>query len=292
MKDTTRSVTIASLGIFAVAVAASTLDSTLLDERDGPRGRGGDGVGVSSPPESRSPPREVIEIPFLVELLIALTSVAALVFVVYALRNWRETARQLLAVVVLFGLLCVLFSVVPLSMPTELPGTDPGNASATDGGGGERGTDSAPAPVPTLLVLVGLGVVGLAAVVALARQTAGNRDTTTQGAGDRDTPTAAVGRAAGRAADRLDAQSDVDNEVYRTWQEMTELLDVDEPARQTPGEFATAAVDAGLRRTDVRELTQLFEAVRYGRQDPSQEYERRAVTVFRRIEDQYSEDES
>jgi hypothetical protein len=70
---------------------------------------------------------------------------------------------------------------------------------------------------------------------------------------------------------------------------MTELLDVDEPSSTTPGEFATAAVAAGLGRSDVDELTRLFEDVRYGSTEPSEDLEARALAVFRRIESRYAD---
>ncbi|MFB6111613.1 MAG: DUF4129 domain-containing protein [Halobacteriaceae archaeon] len=87
-----------------------------------------------------------------------------------------------------------------------------------------------------------------------------------------------VASAAGRAAERLlaDADADVENEVYRAWQEMTELVPIDDPEASTPGEFAAAARRAGLPPADVATLTELFEAVRYGER-PVTEARRTAV---------------
>jgi hypothetical protein len=97
-----------------------------------------------------------------------------------------------------------------------------------------------------------------------------------------------IADAAGDAADRIEQSDvDVDNEIYRAWNEMTSLLDVDSAASSTAGEFADAAVDAGLDEADVRELTELFEEVRYGTEEPSPEREERAVETLRRIESTY-----
>jgi len=107
--------------------------------------------------------------------------------------------------------------------------------------------------------------------------------------------------AAGRAADRLEAHNaDVDNEVYRAWWEMTSMLDVADPDSATPGEFADAAVAAGMGEDDVAELTRLFEEVRYGKRDAAGEARRAstgsgsvatrekvALSVFRSIEHAY-----
>ena len=100
---------------------------------------------------------------------------------------------------------------------------------------------------------------------------------------------AAVGRVAGRAADRIQTGVDADNEVYRAWAEMTEHLDVERPASSTPAEFADAAVAAGIDRADVEELRRLFEAVRYGGETATDERERRAVDALRRIEASYAD---
>jgi len=95
--------------------------------------------------------------------------------------------------------------------------------------------------------------------------------------------------AAGRAADRLEEHNaDVDNEVYRAWWEMTSMLDVADPDTATPGEFADAAVAAGMGADDVAELTRLFEEVRYGQRDPASR-EKVALSVFRSIEHAYGE---
>jgi len=54
----------------------------------------------------------------------------------------------------------------------------------------------------------------------------------------------------------------------------------------TPGEFAEAAIEAGLDEDDVGQPTQLFEEVRYGKRDPESR-EERAIEVFRAIEAAY-----
>lgn len=140
-----------------------------------------------------------------------------------------------------------------------------------------------------LLVLLGVLAVGLAIRSAgRGGPDAGEDDNGEDEAAD-DGTLADVGRAAERAADRLD-ESDPDNAVYEAWLEMTRLLAVDDPTTSTPGEFATAAVDAGMARADVERLTSVFEGVRYGGADPTAEREREARAAFRRIEQAYGDD--
>jgi hypothetical protein len=100
---------------------------------------------------------------------------------------------------------------------------------------------------------------------------------------------AAVGAAAGAAADRIENAADVENEVYRAWREMTDHVDVSNPASSTPGEFAAAARDAGMAATHVDTLTALFRDVRYGGEEATEDRERQAVDALRAIEDEYAD---
>ena len=65
---------------------------------------------------------------------------------------------------------------------------------------------------------------------------------------------------------------------------MRGALAVARPASATPAEFATAAVAAGVAEEPVAELTEVFEQVRYGGADPTDERERRAAAALRQIE--------
>jgi hypothetical protein len=170
---------------------------------------------------------------------------------------------------------------------------EPGNGSVLGGGGSSSGSNATRRSPPSQLLLVVFGLALVGAVLAVFRSTREGEDDDSRGESSRGgAGAAAVGRAAGRAAERLDEEATVDNEVYRTWREMTERLDVDDPDTSTPGEFADAAVEAGLGREDVDELTRLFEDVRYGAERAADDHERRAVAVFRRIEERYAGDES
>ncbi len=291
MNDATRSAVVALLVVLAVGFAAATLDSTTTVDpgEPGDPGAGGGEGGFPAPPTPAD--TEPVELPFATELLAVLLVVGAVVALVQAVRNWRAALAiglGLGAVIVLLLLLADGGAPVDPALPSF------GSRNGTGlGGGGEGGSDgSTTTPtVPSVLVAVALGVVLLGAVAALV--VSGRSGDRSPGDDDEDGGTggataADLGSAAGRAADRIE-DSGVENEVYRAWREMTELLDVADPETTTPGEFATAAVDAGLGREDVDELTRLFEAVRYGRAPPSEERERRALAVFRRIEDRYAE---
>jgi hypothetical protein len=162
-----------------------------------------------------------------------------------------------------------------------------GQGSPSLPGGAASGPSDETSPVsdpPTLLVGL-FGVVLLGAVALIAR--ASGDDLDEPELPEESTPAAdvaAVARAAGRAADRIEARDEFDNEVYRAWDEMTRHLDVANPDASTPAEFAGAAVDAGVAREDVDALTEVFEAVRYGAADATEAREREAIEALRRIE--------
>lgn len=296
MKDTTRSLVIAILAILAVAVAAATIESTVIPDTSGPEGPNGPGEaddgGLLPPPQSGPSPGESIEIPFLSEIVTIVAVLAVIVTLLYLYRHWRTVFKTVVAIALILGLLFVLFEILgppPVSPP---PMPEPGNGNLLGGGGG-GGSDTTEQPsLPTVLLLVILLAVLLGTVVALVRTTPDDGESTPDSADADEIDTAAVGEAAGRAADRIEGEGGLENEIFRAWHEMTELLDVSRPETSTPGEFATAAVDAGLGRQDVDELTRLFEDVRYGNLEPTADREQRAIAVFRRIEDRHAEDDS
>jgi hypothetical protein len=162
------------------------------------------------------------------------------------------------------------------------------------GEGGGAGLGGSGVSTPTAALGAVLFVALFAAVFLLFAATG---DEESSSGGESDDPEArdadrveAVARAAGRAADRIEADADADNEIFRAWATMTDLLDVDRPRSSTPTEFAAAAVDAGMDADDVRELTSLFEAVRYGGAEATADREARAVAALRRIEREYGGD--
>lgn len=161
------------------------------------------------------------------------------------------------------------------------PETEVNDTAGTDSRGG-GGATVALGPVVSAVLVVGLALLVVAAAVAIVRATGGETGEITTDADETSTD-AAVGRAAGRMADRL-SQSASANDIYRAWAEMTDHLDVETPRTRTSGEFATAAVDAGLPSEDVATLTALFERVRYGGRSVTDERKERAIAALRRVE--------
>ncbi|WP_232687316.1 DUF4129 domain-containing protein [Halobacterium zhouii] len=173
-----------------------------------------------------------------------------------------------------------------------IPPIASGPSEGGDGGGGgaEQATNfSAP------MILVGLFVVALALAAVVYHGSRGEGDPIEPGPDtdpdeavveDEET-LAAIGDVAGEAADRIERSVDVENEVYRAWHEMTTHLDVGNPQASTPTEFAAAARDAGMDDAHVDTLTRLFQDVRYGGAEATEDREERAVDALRAIESSY-----
>lgn len=217
----------------------------------------------------------------------------------FSIVRWRKDAAVAFAVtfVVAYpGLFIYMLLTACGSRRGLLPLSSRGDSVEEGGGliGGESAVTSPDLPAFVLLLLTVAGLVAVAAVVLTGDDERPNPD---DGADDERPPAepeadvAAVGRAAGRAADRIERSDEFENEVYRAWAEMTEPLSVDRPESSTPAEFASAAVEAGMEPEDVDRLTALFEEVRYGGADPTDEREREAVATLRRIEAAYAGDE-
>lgn len=169
---------------------------------------------------------------------------------------------------------------------TETINSTTANTSQSSGGG-ERTFTTPTSIIAILFVVAALGVV---AAVFLRDDGEEQQITTDPEMGEEERQ-AVIGSAAGEAADRIENEAALENEVYRAWAKMAEPLPVEQPQTSTPADFASAARDAGIEPDDVSELTSLFEEVRYGTATPTEEREERAVEALRRIERHYAEDE-
>lgn len=310
-RDTARPVVLALLAVVAIGLAAATLNSAVVTESSG-----GFGVG---PPDSEAGTENGSQpsldfgnsssnttgalmdfpcYPFLDELWAITAIVGAFLlggYVAYRRLGGIGVAAYVgpVGIPILFAHALLTLCTEPAE-DAELSLFDKGNLSLTpEGGSGAPGSGSGTTLTdPSVLLLAGLGIALVAAVALLIVSSSGNDPEPEETIAEPD-PTedvAAVGRAAGEAADRIESSTDADNEVYRAWREMTAHLDVANPQSSTPAEFAAAAVEAGMDRGDVAELTSLFEAVRYGGESPTEERERRAVEALRRIEREYAGD--
>lgn len=214
----------------------------------------------------------------------------------------RHLPIVIIASVLAIGALAILSGSVPIDADAEPTPRDGGDVAQNVSEQRSPGTQlSWRTRLPAWLrdAFLGVLIVAVAGAVLLVRRTlsrpaaADAARTTAPSDDDADESSLAdVADAAGRAADRLQRQSQAsrENEVYRAWREMTGALGVPNRRAKTPTEFETAAIRAGMDEADVRELTALFERVRYGGEQPTQADEQRAVALLRRIESAYGSD--
>jgi len=306
-RDALRPVALALLAVLAVALVSATVADVAE-----PTGGSGGGDGGGSPggaggggfaPDNSSEGRPVsllggeasngqVCVQELDDPWVRLGLIAA--FSLLFVAAWHRTDAVAATVLVgaigfPLGLLYVVLSCTGPDSETPdqaAPGADAAREGTGSGGGGGVPETVFNAPL-WLVVLVGAVAVAVTLVTVTraggVRELVGGESTEDETAGD-TADVAAVGRVAGRAADRIETGTDADNEVFRAWASMTEHLAVDRPESSTPREFADAAVEAGFDRADVTELTDLFAAVRYGGEDPTDDREQRAVAALRRIE--------
>jgi hypothetical protein len=295
---------VALLAVLALAAGAATLDSattgSVSGSGDGPGVSGGDGdtVDLGAPPIEESSGEEQLIPQWLGQLLVVIVLVGGLFALLHYI--WDEGLDAIkgvaLTVLAFTGLLLLIYyglKAFPTGAPTGEFGFLGRQFQIPEGGGGSSGGASEVAQVasePSAVVFAVLAavLVGAVAVVVRSSSDGTDDDAVERVEEDPDPSVQAVGEAAGRAADRIDESGDVDNAVFRAWREMTDPLDLPRETT-TPGEFAAAAVDAGMGPDDVGELTRLFETTRYGGRTVDDEREERAVTALRRIERTYGD---
>jgi hypothetical protein len=292
---------LALLAVLAFGATAATLDSATGSGAGGDAdgvgvGSGDDGFSMGGLPTNETVPESGIDLPpvLLQAVTALLIAVAVLGFALMLYDEGVTVLARLAVVVVLAGLLVALIYFLVQAAGGAGGGGLFGSGEFNLPGGGSGGSGDLSARVvtnPPVALAAVLGVAVLVAAAVLVRATDDSEAGPGREPAEEEPPSpdaAAVGRAAGRAADRIENDGTVDNAVFRAWREMTDDLDVPR-GTTTPGEFAEAAVAAGMEPADVRELTGLFEDVRYGGQAADAERERRAVDALRRIEDAYGD---
>ncbi|WP_158057985.1 DUF4129 domain-containing protein [Halorussus halophilus] len=309
-RDTVRPIVLAVLAVLAIGLAAATLNTAVTTDSGGfgfgspssdagvPNSSGGDAGpmfgNITEGDEAGSlglPCYPVLSEWWTILLLFGLFVAGA------AVAYWRLGALGVVAYVGPVGLPLLLAHAILTSCVTSSPGPlvsmpdSSNNSSLPEGGSGAPGAGEGISPTdPSVLLMLGLAVALVGAIALLFTSSSGDDPEEAESfpEAETDEDIQAVGRAAGEAADRIESATNVENEVYRAWREMTTHLDVANPQSSTPAEFAAAATDAGMAREDVTELTDLFEAVRYGGETPTDEREARAVEALRRIEREYA----
>jgi len=289
---------VVALCIVGLGLAAASLSSNPAPEEGSGNGTGGDG-GARTPGAvgNADPGATSTDITFLEYVFPVILAAMALSIVVTL---YYDRWRVLLGGVILVALIAIAFVLADppnvgfAGLGANESGIFPAQVK-NNSSGGTPASESTGVDFPLAL----FGVVGFVVAVAAGAVVYASRsvdDATEmleeegkQVAGEPDPD--GVADAAGRAADRIESEegTELSNAVYDAFHEMTEAVDVANPAAATPREFATAAVTAGADPDPVHDLTEVFEAVRYDDEDPAR-YEDQAVAALRRIEADLSAD--
>ncbi|MCU4973717.1 DUF4129 domain-containing protein [Halobacteria archaeon AArc-m2/3/4] len=305
------------VGVLALAVAAGAIDSTQSSGSE--TGDGNPTAASSGVPDAMSRAPEAADIvPSVLFHFVWTIPILSLVtvFVVACLYYlYRDGLAALLST---FRFLVVLFVythlVVALIAGPYLVGLIRGSGQGSDGrvstdgptfgqdgdssfgvatsssGGGHVDLEAVsqfPFEAGVMLVCA-LGVV---IVVFLSRETISNRLGSVVG-GDPpvglhsdDGRQTAVTAATGDPDSYSLSHEAVSNDVYRAWVSVVDAVDDSRRSTETPTETADRAVESGIDERPVRELTDLFEDVRYGGGVPTPDREQYALTLAHRATD-------
>lgn len=280
-RQSRRAVLVVLLGVVALGAVAAGIPLATPEAGDGEAGAGASDRATPSLPAGDP---TAVTVPPVFGVAVLLAGAGAVLWILLREGSPARVVAPVLAVALVAGLLAVL----DLSGGAgAIPGAELGRGLPAPGAGSEGGEGGGVAVPPALLLAATLGALAIpAALYVVRRESGGEADGDDPG----DDGGAAIARAAGRTADRIETgDRPLDNEVYRCWRAMADHVDPATPAARTPGEFERAAVDRGIDPDDARELTALFERVRYGDRPPTDGAERRAVELLRRIEGAYGE---
>jgi hypothetical protein len=305
MRDTLVPVVVALLCIVAVALGAAALTSdlggggnsgaTIVDSNtngsNSPDSSGGrnSATGGSRQPQERGDDECVAGYDQVELFNIVFAVVVAISILVYVY------SRELMLGVITFPILMLpaLFGLIAMAalLGCPVPGQEAATTAVQGNGtlnpAGEVLNGGGEDSLSSRLQLLG-GFLGLSLVLLLMgfyvmrRNAKGEPD-------EQAIEDSEIAAAAEEAAQEIEQASTDKNPIYTAWATMTEPLDVEHPETSTPQEFADAALEAGLNADDVRELTDLFETVRYGTTPVTSQHEKRAMEALRRIEQDYSE---
>lgn len=175
---------------------------------------------------------------------------------------------------VIFGLFAIYLILQQLSVPTG--GGSTGSVEDNTRQGAETAADATGLELPFLLGMIVVAVVIAIVVAVFARSRDGDEQTEETAAADSDPSwNDAVG--SGNSPDPVAPVGDVsaDNEVYRSWLALADAAGAN-VHRDSPAEVADRAVEEGVEAGTAREITSLFESVRYGEQGATESIEQRA----------------
>lgn len=281
--------TVASLGAAGAAIDSDASGGASAGSGEGSGTGIGQGQnGISTPPDI-NPLFDGGLIATFIGVVAVLGMATAVVGCVYALLVWdwdrlRKFLVSAAAKVTILGVVALVFYLFISAFP-DLSG---GGSSGISGEGAAEGmgtaAESAGIDFPMFLGALALMVVLVVVAVVITRSDDEDGpavEPPSEEPGDRSpSPPGDAGANAPRSA--AGGRVPADNEVYRSWLALADAAGAD-AGRDTPADVAESAVDRGVDERAVAEITELFEAVRYGQTSATDAHERRAASARERL---------
>ena len=206
----------------------------------------------------------------------------AILYLLISPKHRKHALRNVILLFVLFTFSCVLLYARPDLIKDVIPYLMLPPMPKAEWLPGELATPFNPIPPQWLTLVVSLGLVAfiVAVIISIARFVMSRRSSS-------GSPMQHLAKEASDAVEILQAGTDLKNIVIRSYYKMAciagKLKGVRRNSGMTAQEFEQSLKDAGLPKEPLRQLTQLFEDVRYGTKVPSEKEERQAVRCLTAI---------
>ncbi len=207
----------------------------------------------------------------------------AILYLLISPKHRKRALRNIILLFVLFTLSGLLLYARPALIKDVIPYLTLPPMPKAEWLSGELTTPFNPSPPQWLILVVSFGLsafIVTVIIISIARFVMSRRSSS-------DSPLQHLAQEASDAVEKLQAGTDLKNIVIRSYYKMAciagKLHNVRRSSDMTAQEFEQLLIDAGLPKEPLRQLTQLFEDVRYGTEIPSEKEEREAVRCLTAI---------
>ena len=197
-------------------------------------------------------------------------------------KHRKHALRNVILLFVLFTFSCLLLYARPALIKDVIPYLTLPPMPKAEWLPGELTTPLNPNPPQWLILVVSFGLAAfiVTVIISIARFVMSRRISS-------NSPLQHLAQEALDAVEELQAGTDLKNIVIRSYYKMAciagKLHNVRRSSDMTAQEFEQLLIDAGLPKEPLRQLTRLFEDVRYGTKVPSEKEERQAVRCLTAI---------
>lgn len=290
-RSTVLALIVATLCLFAVAIAAAAIAEPPIDATGIGGGTGGENGGFFVPADPVDHSIDGIFPAWMGDLVAIVTAVLLVLGLIAIIRHWRDYLPTAVAFMLIIGAVMLLLALVMqrLERGEDIGLSLRGDTSTIGFGNGAAISNGGELMIAVIIAATIASILLVGAVMMGSGRSSSDipRENQSQAQPTNSDSAAEIGRIAGEVANRFDSESSMENDIFRAWKQMSDLVSRGAPTSKTAGEFATAAIEGGMDPGDVSALTRMFEDVRYGTMPVTPEREHTAIQIFRRIERKY-----